>query len=126
MEFCKICENMLYVNINQDSESSADEPKKNKLVYYCKCCNEEYDKSDTNHCVYHVSYELDQIKRENMVSKYIVNDPTLPKAHGIKCPNENCPSKKSNIIYIKNDDKNMKYIYVCVDCNKSGIEPNIW
>ena len=121
MDFCEVCENMLYIKINEDDESS-----ERKLIYYCKNCNETYDKINDNNCVYHVSYELDNIKRDNVINKYCVNDPTLPKAQGKKCPNTNCPAKKQNIVYIKSDDNNMKYIYICVDCHNAGITPNTW
>ena len=131
MEFCEICNNMLYVRINaNEEEEDLDEApiEETKLVYYCKNCDESYDRINQNNCVYHVSYALDDIKRENVVNKFIVNDPTLPKAFGIKCPNDDCPAKnkKQNIVYIKNDDKNMKYIYICVECHNAGITPNTW
>lgn len=123
MDFCKVCENMLYIKINDATE---DETEERQLVYYCKNCNETYDKTDDNNCVYHISYDLDNIKRENAVNKYSVNDPTLPKATGKKCPNKQCPAKKTNIVYIKSDDSNMKYIYICVACHNAGITPNTW
>lgn len=130
MEFCDKCDNMLYVRINNvDDESEEGEEnisQENSLVHYCKNCDEVFDRKTENNCVYYVGYELDDIKRENVVNKYIVNDPTLPKAVGIKCPNVNCPAKKQNIVYIKNDDQNMKYIYICVECHNAGITPNTW
>ena len=78
--------------------------------------------------VYHSNFNLDTIKREHVVNKYTAFDNTLPKAQGIKCPNTNCPvkSRKSDIRYIKYDDNSMKYIYMCLDCNQAGIEPNTW
>lgn len=124
---------MLYIQIDT-GENSEDDPEasdsighsNSKLIYYCKNCDEQYDNIDKTKCVYHLEYNMDDVKREAVVNKYIVNDTTLPKARGIKCPNSTCPSKKSNIVYIKNDDDNMKYCYICVDCHNAGITPNTW
>ena len=70
------------------------------MSYY----NDQYayiDKSSINNCIYHINYDIDVIKKEHCINKYTLSDPTLPKAHGIKCPNANCPGKKHNIVYIK-------------------------
>lgn len=133
MEFCKTCDNMLFIQIDNGDddalEGSSDVEEnvnKSTLIYYCKNCDEKYDNIDKTKCVYHLEYNNDDVKRNIVVNKYIVNDTTLPKAHGIKCPNDNCPSKRSNIVYIKNDDNNMNYCYICVDCHNAGITPNTW
>lgn len=134
MEFCEDCDNMLYVKIKsmeeteEDAESGSETPvdKTNQLIYYCKNCSNEIDKSSVNNCIYHINYDIDVIKKEHCINKYTLSDPTLPKAHGIKCPNSNCPGKKPNIVYIKYDDAGMKYIYVCVNCFNADISPHIW
>lgn len=133
MEFCKTCDNMLYIQIDMkepndgdDVEGESSTTDGSSLIYYCKNCDEKYENIDKTKCVYHLDYNMDEVKREAVVNKHIVNDTTLPKAHGIKCPNDNCPSKKTNIVYIKNDDDNMKYCYICVNCHNAGITPNTW
>ena len=141
MEFCEKCDNMLYVKIKsmEDVDTEGEEsggvaaeesagilPKTNQLIYYCKSCSYELDKSSVNNCIYHINYDIDFIKKEHCINKYTLSDPTLPKAHGIKCPNANCPGKKPNIVYIKYDEEGMKYIYVCVNCFNAGISPHIW
>ena len=35
-------------------------------------------------------------------------------------------SENPEIVYIKYDDEEMKYIYICCDCHKNGIEPSCW
>ena len=39
----------------------------------------------------------------------------------IKCPNQECSSntgeKEREVIYIRYDDANMKYVYMCAHCN---------
>jgi aspartate carbamoyltransferase regulatory subunit len=43
--------------------------------------------------------------------------------YNIKCPKEDCPSNKkdapSDVIYMRVDDVQMKYIYLCVFCESS-------
>ena len=118
MNFCDTCDNMLYVEVNTED---------NVLNYNCKTCGKKYNASiNKSNCVYEENYNIDEIRKETLLNEYTFNDPTLPKALGIKCPNKECPSKKPNIIYINYDNKNMKYIYVCLDCKKEKIEPYIW
>ena len=119
--FCLNCENLLITKIGYNEAKD-----QSKLIYYCKNCNESFDKSDKGASVYHLNYNLDNIKRKHIVNKYTAYDTTLPKATGIKCPNENCPSKRADIRYIKYDDDKMKYIYICIDCKNADIEPNMW
>ncbi len=125
MEFCEECDNMLYVKIRSIEEEESED-NVNKLIYYCKNCSNEIDKSTVNTCIYTINYDIDVTKKEHCINKYTLSDPTLPKAHGIKCPNETCPGKKPNIVYIKYDEKQMKYIYVCINCFNAGISPHIW
>ena len=127
MEFCENCDNMLYTRIvNTDSnnpEATSDEIQE-KLTYFCRCCgNTKDDITKTTSSIYSINF-----KKQSMINPYTFNDPTLPKAIGVNCPNTNCPSKSksSNIIYINYDEKDMKYIYICLDCHKNKIEPHIW
>ena len=54
-------------------------------------------------------------------NEYTRFDPTLPHLSSIKCPNLECLSnkgtKEQDVIYIRVDDKNMKYTYLCYNCN---------
>lgn len=120
MEFCEDCNNMLYLKIikTEDSES--------KLEYNCKNCNYSCDNSNKDSCVFSTNYNMDNIKKESFINKYVYEDITLPRAVGIKCPNSKCPKKDPEIIYIKYDDDNMKFIYICLDCYRGKIEPHIW
>ena len=73
---------------------------------------------------------MEVIPRELFVPKVFrdrsYEDITLPRAEGIKCPNEQCQKAKPEIIYIKYDNENMKFIYICLDCYKEGIPNHIW
>ena len=134
--FCKVCDNLLSIEVlNEKVEGEEDGGEKGKestsipkLYNICNSCNLQEENKNITGSVFHLNYDLSDIKRDHIVNPYTRYDPTLPKALGIKCPNSNCPSgsKKADIRYIKYDDKNMKYIYICLDCKNGNVEPNLW
>lgn len=114
MHFCNVCSNMYYIRIN------ADEP--NKLVYYCrKCGNEDSLLASQNVCVSKTQIKKSEQSFNHIINKYTKLDPTLPRINNILCPNHDCPTNKDGkdreIIYIRYDDVNMKYVYLCSDCD---------
>lgn len=122
MKFCQKCENMYYIKIDDKSDSSQQ-----NLVYYCRNCgNEEpiVTNSDENNdglCVLDTQLQQNQLKFNHIINQYTKFDPTLPRMV-MKCPNEQCESNKSNnnaheVIYLRYDDTNLKYIYICPHCD---------
>lgn len=114
MHFCNVCSNMYYIRIN------ADDP--NKLVYYCrKCGNEDTSIATENVCVSRTQIKKTEQSFNHIINKYTKFDPTLPRINNIKCPNADCitnkEGKEREIIYIRYDDVNMKYVYLCSDCD---------
>ena len=114
MHFCTNCSNMYYIRIN------ADDP--NKLVYYCrKCGNEDKMLAIENVCVSRTQVKKNEQTFSHFINKYTKLDPTLPRINTILCPNSECATnvdgKDREIIYIRYDDSNMKYIYLCSDCD---------
>jgi len=115
MHFCSECQNMYYIRID------AENP--NKLVYYCRNCGNE----DSLLTVDNVSVSKTQLTRgeqkfSHIINKYTKLDPTLPRINKIKCVNPDCDTNKSEgvereIIYIRYDDVNMKYVYLCSTCD---------
>ena len=114
MHFCSKCSNMYYIRINSDDPNS--------LVYYCRQCGNE----DKIIAVGNVCVSKTQIKKSDKSFNYIINkytklDPTLPRINNILCPNPDCNTNTKDepreIIYIRYDDVNMKYIYVCSTCD---------
>jgi len=114
MHFCSQCQNMYYIRI--DSENV------NKLIYYCRNCGNE----DKLLNVDNVSVSSTQIKKieksfDHIVNKYTKLDPTLPRISKVLCPNAECETNKGDakreIIYIRYDDINMNYIYMCSSCD---------
>ena len=114
INFCKCCENILYLYTDDD----------NALYLACKVCGnkQDYDGED-NKCVYSNDFKLDFSETINN-NKYINFDNTLPVIENnknIKCPNEDCETHKdgkSCITYIKYDENNLKYIYICKSCGQ--------
>jgi hypothetical protein len=126
MNFCENCDNLLEIII-QPGEGS----EKSFLTFNCKCCDTTYSREQSkdlikDNCIYNLNFNTDNIKIKTMVNKYTHEDITLPRVKNIKCPNSNCSSEDPEIIYIKYDNDAMKYIYVCCDCQKNGIEPSSW
>ena len=114
MHFCTVCQNMYYISI-----SASDD---NKLIYYCRNCGNE----DTTLSVENVTISKIQLKKSeqqfsHIINKYTKLDPTLPRINNILCPNINCKTNtdetEREIIYIRYDDINMKYVYLCSSCD---------
>ena len=124
MHFCEACGNMYYIRI--------DEQDKNSIVYYCRKCGHENNKlgeSMKNICVSKTHVNTGTQSYKNVVNQYTKLDATLPRINNIKCPNDECKSnlektdpeyKKKEIIFLRYDDSNMKYIYLCGNCD------NVW
>ena len=114
MHFCSNCSNMYYIRINSDNP--------NKLVYYCrKCGNEDLTLATNNVCVSKTQVKKTEQTFSHIINKYTKFDPTLPRINTVLCPDSDCPTNKDGlpreIIYIRYDDTNMKYIYLCSECD---------
>jgi DNA-directed RNA polymerase subunit M/transcription elongation factor TFIIS len=114
MEFCEVCDNMLYVKTNEKKE----------LVKYCKHCS--FEKKETINTAIRISqtiYSEDDLLYNQNINEYLRFDPTLRRIKDphINCPNKDCTSEPDNnqVIYIKYDSKNMKYLYVCETCGET-------
>ena len=128
MHFCSVCENMLYIKI--------DEQNFNNLIYYCRKCGNNEDINENNITIlktYFNNDDLDENENNNTnktnntneylynINKYTKYDVTLPRSKNIKCPNPDCSSNKDGnkeVLYIRYDDNNMHYVYMCSICDK--------
>ncbi len=116
MKFCQQCDNMYYIGIN------AEDP--NKLTYYCRNCK-YVDETITEEgvCVLNTQFTQNEEKFNHIINKYTKLDPTLPRIYNVHCPNAECitnkdePKKATEVIYLRYDDDNLKYVYICTDCN---------
>lgn len=129
MKFCKVCDNMLYVKVDTDEG----------LTFYCKNCNFSHvQKKDgetlpvstsrmtldaqrstlDDNCVIDINYSDDARNYSVFMTPNIKYDMTLPRVNNIPCPRcEETKRKGENeVIYIKYDPINMKYLYFCCNC----------
>jgi len=110
VNFCEKCENLLYLYKGADSE---------KLVYKCKACgNIEHPQSELTKVFSSETSTFDKTAVINR-NKYITHDITLPSIKGntnLTCKNKLCDTEDVDIKYIKYDELNMKYMYICNHC----------
>jgi len=116
MHFCSECENMYYIRISDTDE--------NKLIYYCRRCGHENDNiTNTDITVSRTIVQNHKKTYTHLVNEYTKLDPTLPRVYNIKCPNDDCVSNQedknvnSEVIYLRYDESNLKYIYLCSHCD---------
>lgn len=111
MHFCIKCDNMYYLKINEDDP--------NKLIYYCRHCGDEAnDLTADDMCVLKLQVKRNEEKYVHVMNEYTKLDPTLPRIKTMQCPNAECKNKnESDIIYIRYDDINIKYVYMCKNCD---------
>jgi len=105
---------MYYIRINESDP--------NKLDYYCRNCgNEDKMLATENVCVSKIQIKKTTQSLNHIINKYTKLDPTLPRINTILCPNADCltntKGKEREIIYVRYDDINMKYIYLCSTCD---------
>ena len=122
MRFCTQCHNMYYIRLSNEDEQA--------LIYYCRNCGHSENISETNIdnlCISKTNIASNKNPYRHIVNKFTKMDPTLPRIKNMKCPNKDCASNASagkkeepiepEIIYLRYDDKNMKYIYLCANCD---------
>ena len=114
MHFCSNCQNMYYIRINSDNPNS--------LVYYCRQCgNEDKLLAVDDVCVSKIQIKKNDHSFNHIINKFTKLDPTLPRINNMLCPNADCltntKDKEKEVIYIRYDDTNMKYVYLCCECD---------
>ena len=115
MHFCSKCNNMYYLRLAGDNED--------QLIYYCRNCgHEDTTITSANVCVSKTTLKRNEQKYAQTLNEYTKLDPTLPRVTNIVCPNADCPSNVGSapkeVIYIRYDDANIKYVYLCAACDK--------
>lgn len=140
MHFCSECSNMYYINIEEDVNHTGSP----ELYYYCRNCGHVSTGAfDDNIVVLKTQLKKTEQDSAHIVNQYTKLDPTLPRVSNILCPNEACKTNASSssssssstsgtrasaqehehsavpreIIFIRYDDRNMKYIYLCSTCD---------
>ena len=120
MNFCEKCDNMYYIKLEEENC--------NNIIYYCRNCgNSDNNLLDTGKCILKENITKNENKYNININKYTKLDNTLPRINYIKCPNEACESNKDGfnkereIIFIRYDNTNMKYLYLCSHCDYSWL-----
>ncbi len=114
MKFCTVCSNMLYISLGEDGNTTS---------YYCrKCGTIDSTAMEEGVCVLKTELKKGEQKFNHIINRYTKLDPTLPRIYNMKCPNIGCKSnekqmEKVEIIYMRYDDDNMKYVYICSECD---------
>jgi len=119
-DFCKICRYYLYLEETQVVDDEKSEVPTTQLRRICRNCG--YQEVMEGGLI----LELDLKEKTSEGYKILMNeftkdDPTLPHVHTIACPNQDCESntteKEPDVIYLKYDVINMKYLYICNICD---------
>lgn len=120
MNFCKNCNNLYYLKI----DTNDDNKESNKLIFYCRNCgDEESNLTENDICVSSIENRQNDDNYESYINEYTKLDPTLPRTNNIKCPNNNCDTNKKEdkinreIIYVRYNNIDMKYVYLCSTCD---------
>lgn len=57
---------------------------------------------------------------EIVLNEFTTDDPRLPHVETLPCPNKDCATNtsgaKKDVIYMKYDAENMKFLYICTVC----------
>ncbi len=116
MNFCSNCNNMYYIRISSENA--------NTLQYYCrKCGQEEKNLNESNLCVSKTRFKRTDQQYGNVINKYTKEDPSLPRVNNIPCPNKECSTNRLDkptereVLYIRYDDENLKFVYLCSTCD---------
>lgn len=112
MEFCDVCDNMLYIKNNGA-----------KITHKCNCCGKEFDifQSKTT-CISKKALNKSETLQIPYVNEHVFSDPTLPLVSHISCTNPKCTRPTDDpqkVVYIRYDTPNMKYLYHCRYCFSS-------
>jgi DNA-directed RNA polymerase subunit M/transcription elongation factor TFIIS len=114
IKYCPTCRYYLYLSISGDDGKTL-----NRL---CRNCGYSQPEATGGLITFTNLEEKVSEGYKVVVNEFTREDPTLPHVNNIKCKNENCPSNKggatSDVIYIKYDQVNLKFLYICNVCNE--------
>ena len=110
VSFCNNCDNLLYIYKNDEGH----------ILNVCKVCNSQNPIKEQMICAYSSKVELNKTHILS-TNKYVTHDITLPiikDNKNITCNNPEC-TDPTTMNYIKYNDADMKYIYICRGCGNT-------
>jgi DNA-directed RNA polymerase subunit M/transcription elongation factor TFIIS len=125
MKFCPKCENYLYLDT-----------KKAELLRLCRTCGYSEPDTEGGLVMETIVQERSSEGYKILLNEFTRQDPTLPHVSTLPCPNTNgyeekdaegnvkridacltnTGNAKRDVIIIKYDNQNMKFIYICNVC----------
>ena len=113
MEFCRVCNNLLYLKMDEEG----------RLMKNCKCCNTSVEEDRRGLRISKAVYSEDDMLYMYHQNPYLRYDPTLPRINNVPCPNRDCvgrmEGRPSQVIYVKYNPVNMAYFYICEHCGET-------
>jgi DNA-directed RNA polymerase subunit M/transcription elongation factor TFIIS len=126
MHFCAKCDNMYRTKLSEDDP--------NKLVLYCRNCgHEDAELAMSMTVVSKTVVRKNHTNFNQFINPYTKLDPSLPHFRNIQCPNKDCVvyggagdaggvgagggAPEQDVISIRYDHVNLKYIYLCTHCD---------
>jgi len=111
IRFCEVCSNYLYLQVDGETQT---------LFRLCRNCGFRGESAQGG-LVTEMVVQQRSAEGFNMINEFTIRDPRLPHIHKImKCINPECDSnhgkKDSDVVYIKYDLANLRYIYMCYLC----------
>lgn len=107
---------MYYIRLSEEDPNS--------IVYYCRNCGHENKNISLDSVtISKTNFKHNKQKYNSIINKYTKMDPTLPRINTIKCPNQSCASneagkeKEREVLYLRYDDINMNFVYMCSTCD---------
>jgi DNA-directed RNA polymerase subunit M/transcription elongation factor TFIIS len=111
LEFCSVCENYLYLDTSND-----------KLTKSCKTCGYQKETTEGSLITETVIQAQSSEDYRYVVNEFTKQDPRLPRFKNLKCPKPDCPTQNgvpSEVIVIKYDQKNLRFVYICSVCDET-------
>ena len=112
LEFCTICNNILYYTTTQQSEDTGEY----LLVQQCRNCGISKN-VDTATCAIEITTQnvdkIELLKSQYLSNKYIIHDHTIPRVD-VECPRSSCNGKHS--VMVVYDEEKIGSLYMCTTC----------
>jgi DNA-directed RNA polymerase subunit M/transcription elongation factor TFIIS len=121
MNFCPICEYMLYIETYYEDENKTN-PKSMKVRNVCKNCGytASLENKDKAIMISNTTTAIGNVDVSSFINENIIHDPTIPHVNNIHCPNNDCDSNKekkgNDVMIVRYDNTNLKYLYHCANC----------